>query len=51
MSVCDRELDEPEDYEWCAVHCSYRPCRVCKQEAEELKADAMREERAFRARV
>lgn len=49
MSVPDRELNEPEDQEWCSEHNAYRPCRGCKQDAwewaEECWAEAARHRR------
>lgn len=43
MSLADHEI-EPEDDDWCIDHNYYRPCRVCRAEADERIAEAMREE-------
>ncbi|MHB1098133.1 MAG: hypothetical protein ACYCZR_01135 [Burkholderiales bacterium] len=43
MSVADDEI-EPEDEDWCAAHDRDTPCRICRDEAAEVIAEARREE-------
>ena len=42
MSITDYEI-EPEDDEFCSEHTRYKPCRICRDEAAEFIAEAMRE--------
>lgn len=44
VSVAEQDEDEPDD-DYCAIHAGYlRPCRVCRMEQMEFRAECEREE-------
>ena len=45
MSLPDHYLEEPPDPEWCEEHRCGKPCRLCRLDYAEQRAEAQREER------
>ena len=40
----DDTLVDPSDHEWCEMHEHYKPCKLCRMEAEEERFDRQRED-------